>query len=120
MTVDVKNGDRVRVVLEGVASDSEYNNHGFNIGTGNANFINPQQAHVVSVEVLAKQFKVGDTVSGDDYAKLPVGTIVKFNRSDTTVCRIKIAATQWANILDRRDIDHLSGSRTIVYLPDAS
>jgi hypothetical protein len=117
---DVKKGDRVRVVVEGVAT---YCSSGGNLTIGvdsthTLHTIVTNHPSVVSVEVLAKQFKVGDTVSGDDFAKLPVGTIVKLAAlSGAGIRRIKRDDRGWVNILDSLDIDDPRGPRTIEYLP---
>ena len=58
-------GDRVRVVLEGVADDIRYERFRIGGGTLFANIIDPNKDHVVSVEKLEPPvtvFKPGDTV----------------------------------------------------------
>lgn len=53
MAVDVKAGDRVRVVLEGVAVRGEGPDESFMVGSYEPNIIFPGADHVVSVDVLA-------------------------------------------------------------------
>lgn len=113
MTVNVKQGDRVRVVLEGVAKDPRFSGTGFLLGANSENLIVPNWDHVVSVEVLAKQFKVGDTVEGDDYAKLPVGTqLTSFN-----VVMVKVGPNTWADERGHYTDSQLTDPREIVFLP---
>jgi hypothetical protein len=117
---DVKKGDRVRVVVEGVAT---YCSSGGNLAIGvdsthTLHTIVTNHPSVVSVEVLTKQFKVGDTVSGDDYAKLPVGTVVK-HREHAHV-RVKVAENYWIDPSEpalERPNHWLRKCRTIVHLP---
>jgi hypothetical protein len=124
VTVKVKKGDRVRVVLEGEVRGVEHDAD-FVIGPiGVDNFITQSAQHVVSVEVLAKQFKVGDTVSGDDYAKLPIGTVVVHHGFDLSTKRVKLSAGKYAVIGDNaHPYDSLdepfvkAERRTIEYLP---
>jgi hypothetical protein len=113
----VKTGDRVRIVLEGVADIPLPDSTGFTISEWT--FISPQMQHVVSVEVLAKQFKVGDTVSGDDFAKLPVGTGVAHPSNGRPGLHVKSAPDSWSCAEGNKQWrdGNMQAPRTIVYLP---
>lgn len=121
MTVKVNDGDRVRIILEGEAWNAEtwLGSKSVSIGRNGdgSNTIKLNAEHVVSVEVLAKQFKVGDMVGGDDYAKLPVGTLVGSGR---TVELFKASPNCWVDKNASYADDNLRAGRTIAYLPDAS
>jgi hypothetical protein len=112
---DVKKGDRVRVVVEGVAT---YCSSGGNLAIGvdsthTLHTIVTNHPSVVSVEVLAKQFKVGDTVSGDDYAQLPVGTVL----SSFDILTHKVGNDRWASRWGDCSSEYLGGPRKIAFLP---
>lgn len=117
MTVNVKQGDRVRVVLEGEVRAVA--GPGYWVGKfPEDNCINPNADHVISVEVLAKQFKVGDTVEGDDYADLPVGTVVKHDGHRNV--RVKVLGGTWidpTSPTDYRLNTCFENARKIVFLP---
>jgi hypothetical protein len=116
VTVKVNKGDRARVILEGVVGDVYPG--AFILGDDGSNHIVQNAKHVVRIEVLAKQFKVGDTVSGDDFAKLPVGTVVK-HREHAHV-RVKVAENNWIDPSEpalERPNHWLRKPRTIVHLP---
>jgi hypothetical protein len=113
VTVKVTKGDRVRVVLEGEVRSVE-RDADFVIGPmGVDNFITQSAKHVVRIEVLAKQFKVGDTISGDDYAQLPVGTVL----SSFDILTHKVGNDRWASRWGDCSSEYLGGPRKIAFLP---
>lgn len=100
MAAKVKNGDIVRVVLEGRADWAD--TQGFAIGKANENFISPAASHVKSIEVLAPPVKVGDRVGKVD--ELPVGTVL-LDAPATPCCNDanaykKVAHDRWESTSD--------------------
>lgn len=77
---DVHAGDRVRVVLEGEAGRIDERSRSFSVG-GNfavSNRVYRGASQVVSVEKLARVWKVGDEVACKrELDKLPAGTVVQ-------------------------------------------
>lgn len=69
---------------------------------------------------MSAEFKVGQQVSGGDFASLPVGTMVEHHSG---VVRTKTADGRWvpepAHFLKLPD-DVMESQRTITHLPDAS
>lgn len=69
-TVDVAEGDTVRVVLEGIVHCT-YQGEGFGLradpGVPDGNSIFFAEQHVISVEKLAKPLTVGDVLTADQY-----------------------------------------------------
>jgi hypothetical protein len=111
VTVKVNKGDRARVILEGVVGGVYPG--AFILGDDGSNHIVQNAKHVVRIEVLAKQFKVGDMVSGDDYAKLPVGTLVDSRNGQV----YKARPNHWVDRVTHYEDRHLKDGRTIVHLP---
>lgn len=65
----------------------------------------------------AQEFKVGDTVRGDDYARLPVGARAQYERASASI--VKVAADRWV-YRGEGVTDPSTCPRTITHLPDAS
>lgn len=69
---------------------------------------------------MSAEFKVGQQVSGEDFASLPVGTVVEHHSG---VVRTKTADGRWvpepAHFLKLPD-DVIESQRTITHLPDAA
>jgi hypothetical protein len=113
-------GDRVRVVLEGeIHSTSHPQPSYFCLGGRRSGFnaIHPIDDHVVSVEVLPKPVRLGDTVAGAAYNALPPGTVV--SAGPGTVDLFK-TVSGWVDSIGHTHGLELTAPRTVVFLPDAS
>ena len=119
MSVEVKNGDRVRVVLEGPVTRETPGT--FTVGDSwNSNVIFPDAVHVKSVEVLRRAFKVGDTVETiADLRALPMGTVVKPTEPDYVAAeKAYDNVWYWANGSDGKHDGPPELPATILYLPE--
>lgn len=124
--VEVREGDRVRVVLEGEATLRE-GRQAFALGEYHGNIIYQNEEHVVSVEVLERKVvrpKVGDYVSGQDQYNdpdMPVGTILAGYQSKLPyLVRVPNA---WVSLRDGMSYSipngNLFDSRTVLFVPEA-
>lgn len=91
-----KNGDRVRVVLEGTASVFD---DGFDIGGPCGNFIVTNADHVVSIELLAP-------------AEPPVGSVVLDKVGDAAQ-RVNEGKVSWRYAVSEDEIDVLTWSELV-------
>ena len=82
----------------------------------------PGSWNFIVAKSAPKKFKVGDAVSGNDYAALPVGAVVLDLRPEPDAYR-KFAPDGWRSTDDDDDFVYqntdLCDDRTIVYLPES-
>ena len=112
---EVKDGDDVRVVLEGPAKRGH---DGFFVGKNRENFIFTGASNVVSIEVLPP--KVGDKLTNKGQLDaLPAGSVVKHALHPTGV-HVKQPNGKWLNSITggASFLDDILG-RELVYLPES-
>lgn len=116
--IEVKNGDIVRVVLEGPVSCVRAGH--FDVGESGVNVIRRDAEHVKSIEVIRRNFKVGDTVQYGDLLTLPVGAVIQSAMTRSYVLTVKSDGLAEATGFDGSErLAMLVDPYQILWLPDA-
>jgi hypothetical protein len=118
---DVRKGDTVRVVLEGVVTATTPTSFDLGALGNHANVIFESTDHVQSVQVLKRaQVRTGDLIEGRrEYDDLPDGAIVRGNQYDGGNIVKVPGGFVYSDNGRFRKLGSFSDERTVLYAPES-
>lgn len=103
----LKDGDWVRVVLEGPVSDVDNVMGSFEIGLTGRNWIGAKAEHTVSIEKTSQPVKVGDDLTAGQFGSwVPENGTVIVDLNDNEALYWDGNTERWASTVVAGDISH--------------